>query len=223
MPQRKSKRVLIYFFLLILVGSINNININNLAIEKVKNIKISGLDSAENKMLLEEINNLNLQNIFLLNRYKIKSLIEANSLIEKYEIKKKYPYSLDIKIEKTDFLAKLNKNGKIYFIGKNGKLSNKISSKEDLPYIFGKPEINEFLKFKRIIDQSEIEYQQIKSLFYFQSKRWDIKLKNNTLIKLPNNLKKESLDTIVIFLNDKNFKNAKIIDARIVNKIIINE
>ena len=58
MPQRKSKRVLIYFFLLILVGSINNININNLAIEKVKNIKISGLDNAENKMLLEEIKRL---------------------------------------------------------------------------------------------------------------------------------------------------------------------
>jgi cell division protein FtsQ len=223
MPQRKSKKILIYFFLLILVGSINNTSINNLKIEKVKNIYISGLDNTENKILLKGINNLNLQNIFFLNTYIIKNLIDSNSLIEKYEVRKKYPYSLDIKIKKTDFLAKLNQNGEIYLIGNNGKLSNKYSTKEDLPYIFGKPEVNEFLEFKKIIDHSKIEYQQIKSLFYFQSKRWDIKLKNNVLIKLPNDIKKNFLDSLFVFLSDKKFKNVKIIDARIKNQIIVNE
>ena len=120
-------------------------------------------------------------------------------------------------------MAKINLNGSTFVIGNNGKLSNERFSKIDLHYIFGKPKINEFLEIKKIIDESKIEYQKIKSLFYFQSKRWDIKLKNGILIKLPNNFKKENLDTIVLFLADKNLDKIKIIDARIKNQIIINE
>jgi len=36
MHQRKSKKVLIYFFLLILVGSVNNINLSAIEFYKVK-------------------------------------------------------------------------------------------------------------------------------------------------------------------------------------------
>ena len=44
MHQRKSKKILIYFFLFLSVGSINNIYLNNFKFDKIKNIKISGLD-----------------------------------------------------------------------------------------------------------------------------------------------------------------------------------
>ena len=221
MPQRKSKKILIYFFLLIIVGSINNISINELKIEKIKSINILGLENIDKNILLKDINNLNLQNIFFLNSNAIKNIIEINPLIESYEIIKKYPNSLDIKIKKTEFLAKINRNGETFLIGSNGKLSKKNFSKKDLPYIFGKPEINEFLDFKKVLDKSNIDYQEIKSLFYFESKRWDIRFKNNILIKLPTNIKKEILETILALLEDKNFKNSIILDARIINQIII--
>ena len=221
MPQRKSKKILIYFFLLIIVGSINNISINELKIEKIKSINILGLENIDKNNLLKDMNNLNLQNIFFLNSNAIKNIIEINPLIESYEIIKKYPNSLDIKIKKTEFLAKINRNGETFLIGSNGKLSKKNFSKKDLPYIFGKPEINEFLDFKKVLDKSNIDYQEIKSLFYFESKRWDIRFKNNILIKLPTNIKKEILETILALLEDKNFKNSIILDARIINQIII--
>ena len=40
MPERKGKKILIYFFLLLIVGSINNDTINKLKFEKIKNIKV---------------------------------------------------------------------------------------------------------------------------------------------------------------------------------------
>tara|TARA_Y100001958_G_C20947976_1_gene351704 strand:+ start:117 stop:422 length:306 start_codon:yes stop_codon:yes gene_type:complete len=101
MPQRKSKKILIYFFLLIIVGSINNISIDNLKLQKIDNINILGLDKIEKKILLKEMKNLNLENIFFLNPNTIKKTIELNPSIENYEIIKKYPNSLDIKIKKT--------------------------------------------------------------------------------------------------------------------------
>ncbi len=221
MPQRKSKKILIYFFLLIIVGSINNIYINDFKIEKINNINILGLDNIDKKNILKQLNDLNLQNIFFLNIKEIKNIIETNPLIERYEIVKKYPNSLDIKIKKTEFLSRINHNGETFLIGNNGKLLKKNYLNKDLPYIFGKPKINEFLEFKKVIDKSNIQYQEIKSLYYFESKRWDIKLKNNIIIKLPKDIKKENLNIIVAFLNDKKFQNFEILDARIINQIII--
>ena len=40
MQQRKGKKILIYFFLLLLVGSINNINLNTLELPNINNINI---------------------------------------------------------------------------------------------------------------------------------------------------------------------------------------
>ena len=63
MHQRKSKKILIYFFLLILVGSINNNSINNLKLDKVKNVNIFGLEKKDQKLILYNLNNLDLENL----------------------------------------------------------------------------------------------------------------------------------------------------------------
>ena len=222
MHQRKSKKILIYFFLLIIVSTIGNNSINNLSFYKVQAINISGLDQKNNQILLNEIKNLKLENIFLINKNEIIKLINKNSLIEKYEVFKKYPYTINIRIEKTEFFAKINKNGKTYLIGSNGKLTFSDTDHKELPYVFGKPNINEFIKFKKIVDSSEFTYYQIKDLYYFPSKRWDLKLKNNILLKLPNNFSKETLDLLYKFLESYEGENFSIIDARISNQIILN-
>ena len=221
MHQRKSKKILIYFFLLILVGSINNNSINNLRLEKVKKINIFGLDENDQKILLDSLNNLDLKNIFFINKKSIQNIIENNSLVEDYNIIKKYPYSIDINIKKTNFIAKINKNGKFLFVGNNGKLSNNNNSGIELPYIFGNPEIKEVIELKNIIDQSNIDYSQIKSLYYFKSKRWDLKFNNSIVLKLPEKIEKETLDKISIFLKNTKLENKEIVDARIKNQIII--
>ncbi len=222
MHLKKSRKVLIYFFLLILLGSINNLSLNKINFNKIKNIKITGLDTVDSKNLKNNIQNLKFENFFLLSSKKIVQIINSNNLVENYKIFKIYPSTLDIQIKKTVLLAKINQKGVLYIVGSNGKLLNSNLSNNELPYIFGKPDITEFLKFKKIIDNSKISYKEIKSFYYFQSKRWDIKLKNNIEIKLSNKNMIESLENVHRFLNDKSFENLKIIDARINNQIIIN-
>ena len=124
---------------------------------------------------------------------------------------------------KTNFFAKINDNGKIYLIGSNGKLTPNESGYRELPYIFGKPNIKEFLKFKTIIDKSKFSYNQIKNMYFFPSKRWDLKLNNNILLKLPNNLTQENLNNLYEFLEMYNGENLTTVDARLENKIILNE
>lgn len=221
MPQRKNKKILIYFFLLILVGSINNNSINNLKFEKIKNINIFGLDENDQKKILYNLNNLDLKNIFFINKKKFQSIIDSNSLVEEYHITKKYPHSIDINIKKTNFIARINKNGKFFLLGNNGKISDNDISNIQLPYVFGNPALNEVVKLKKIIDQSNIKYSEINSLYYFKSNRWDLKLDKNIIIKLPERIKKETLNEISIFLKNIKLQNTKIVDARIKNQIII--
>ena len=218
MQQRKSKKILIYFFLLLVVGSINNINLNSLKFQKINNINITGLDIKNKLILLKDIENFNLKNIFLINKIDLKDEIESNTLVEDYSIFKRYPSSIDINIEKTQILAKINKNGQIFYIGSNGKFINNSSLKNEPPFIFGNPEIFEFFKIKEIIDKSKISYSEIKNLYFFPSKRWDLELIDNTIIKLPNDNINLALNLAIEFLNDHKF-----IDARIKNQIILND
>ncbi|MDB9717420.1 FtsQ-type POTRA domain-containing protein [Candidatus Pelagibacter sp.] len=223
MHQRKGKKILIYFFLLLLVGSINNIGLSNLKFKEIDNINIVGLNDYENIILSQKIKDLNLGNIFLINKKEIMNLINQNTLVEKYNISKKYPSSLDINIQKTKFLARINNNGKVFLVGSNGKLSKNDFSNIELPFIFGKPDINEFLNFKKIIDHSKFSYNEIKNLYFFPSKRWDLELRNNRIIKLSQNFSKETLELVLEFLHDNDFKDNKIVDARIKNQIILND
>ena len=218
MQQRKSKKILIYFFLLLVVGSINNINFKSLKLKDINNINITGFNIKAKSSLFEKIENLNLKNIFLISKIDLINEIESNSLVENYSVFKKYPSSLDINIEKTKFLAKINKNGQIFYIGSNGKFVKNDFLNNQLPFIFGNPKVIEFFNIKEIIDKSKISYSEIKNLYFFPSKRWDLELRDNTIIKLPNDNISLALNLVIEFLDEN-----KYIDARIKDQIILDD
>ena len=223
MQQRKCKKILIYFFLLLVVGSINNINFNDLKLQNVNNINIVGLDIEDKLILLKKIKNFNLDNIFFISKSDLINEIESNSLVEKYFIFKRYPSSIDINIEKTKFLAKINKNGQVFYLGSNRKFTKNDFSNNQLPYIFGSPEIIEFFDIKEVIDKSKITYKDIKNLYFYPSRRWDLELRNNIIIKLPKDNIDLALQLALEFLYKEEFKDVKMIDARIENQIILDD
>jgi len=223
MHHRKSKKILIYFFLLLVVGSINNINFNDLKLQNVNNINIVGLDIEDKLILLKKIKNFNLNNIFFISKSDLINEIDSNSLVEKYFIFKRYPSSLDINIEKTKFLAKINKNSQVFYLGSNGKFTKNDFSNNELPYIFGSPEVIEFFDIKEVIDKSKITYKEIKNLYFYPSRRWDLELRNNIIIKLPKDNTNLALNLALEFLYKEEFKDVKMIDARIENQIILDD
>ena len=69
---------------------------------------------------------------------------------------------------------------------------------------------------------SKLEYNQIEKIFYFNSNRWDIKMKNGVLIKLPNLKKIQGLDLASKFISEKKLLEISTIDLRIENQVIVN-
>ena len=222
MPQQINKKILLYFFLFILLGTFNNKNLNKFEFPKINRVNISGFETHNNNFQ-EKLEILKLNNLFLLKKSQIEELFDTNNLIEEYKIFKKYPSSLEVEIIKTKFLALLNIDGKTFFVGSNGKLIDTKDNLKDLPYIFGNLDMNNFLSLKRIIDNSTLEFKEIKNLYFFPSGRWDVELSSGILIKLPNEKLKESLDLSLNLLNNEKFVNVKLIDLRQKNQVIVNE
>ena len=220
---QKNKKIFIYFFLFILLGSLNNKTLKNINFSKIKNINVLGLSHEENLYIANQIQNLNLKNIFTLDVNEFKNIFEQNSLVESYIVLKKYPSRLDIRIMKTQFLANININNQKFLVGSNGKLIKTITLNNQLPYIFGKPKVKEILQLKKIIDNSKFSYANIKKIYFFPSNRWDLETKNDILIKLPKDNIKYTLDLIYEFLKNSNNKDINILDARIQNQIILND
>jgi len=222
MHQKISKKIFIYLFFFIFVGTINNQKITNSYLFEIKNFQISGLENNYKKELENNLYKIADFKIFFVDKNLLKSLLNTNTLIEKFHVFKIYPSTLNIKIEKTKFLARLNIDGEIFLVGSNGKLTKNSSSSnsEELPFIFGSPKVEQFLKIFSIISTSGFEYENIKNLFFYKSGRIDLEMKNNILLKLPVDNLKKVLKNISQLMSNNQLKK-KIIDARVPNQIIL--
>ncbi len=223
MPQSKNKKIFAYIFLFLIIGTLNNKNLNEIEIKKSNQINVIGLSEEKNFEILQRLNSYKFYNLFFLNKIKIEQLISSYNHIENYSVFKKYPSMLIVELTETNYLAYIKQNRKTFYIGSNRKLIEAPDKNKKLPNIFGDLDLNKFFKLKNIIDQSNYDFNDIMNLFYFPSGRWDIEMNSGILIKLPKNRLKESLNLSFYILNDKNFKNLKTIDVRPKNQIVINE
>ena len=222
MLQRKSKKILIYLFLLIIITTFNNKNFNNINFGKIDNIFIKGLEERENFQLIENLNFLKNKNILFLNRVKIKDVIEKNTLVEKYSVFRLYPSSLNVIINKTNFLAVTKKDGNNFLLGSNGKMTITYETNHNLPFIFGDFNIEKFFELKKAMHETKFDFDEVKNLYFFKSGRWDVETKYGLLIKLPKKELKKSLEYLINFLKTENLNEIKEIDLRQHKQIIIN-
>jgi len=221
MHQQIGKKIFIYLFILLFLGTFNNQKLLGLNQFALKNIIIETSDNTNFVELSDEILNQKKLNIFFINLNNIKNIIEKNNLVEKYYVIKNYPSTLKIKIVKTKFFSRLSIDGKTFNIGTNGKLTEEFSNNNNLPFIFGNPSIDDVIEFYTIIKTSKFNFNNLRNLFYYKSGRWDIETIDGIIIKLPNDNLAKKLQEIHTIISNKDFTNQKIIDARIINQLIL--
>tara|TARA_Y100000768_G_scaffold69904_1_gene49186 strand:- start:36 stop:383 length:348 start_codon:yes stop_codon:yes gene_type:complete len=115
MPQQKSRKILIYVFLFLVIGTLNNKNLIKTNFIKLKTITVTGLEEKNNIDLVKQLNFLKFDNLIFLNKSQIVKIIDSNTLIEKFFVFKKYPSTLNIEIKRTKFLAQTKKDNKFFF------------------------------------------------------------------------------------------------------------
>ena len=223
MHLRINKKILIYLFLFLFLGTLNNQKILMFELPKINEIEVEGLSKKKNSELLEKLRYIKIYNLFFLDQEKIKKLFDTFNNIESYTIQKKYPSSLKVEITEARPLAYIKQDDKIFILGSNQKLIENLNDKLEIPFIFGEFKLNEFFELKKEIEKSKFFYSDIKNFYSFKSGRWDLETLSGKLIKLPKNNIQDALNLCSKILMDKNFKDKKIIDLRLKKKLIVNE
>ncbi|MDA9042758.1 FtsQ-type POTRA domain-containing protein [Candidatus Pelagibacter sp.] len=217
----KKNKIIIYLLFLFILSttSAKFINDQNALSSKVSKINITGLSERKNLEILNNLNNILYESIFVISKNEIKKILEKHNIIQEFSIKKIYPSTLNIEIKPTKFIARVSNNGQ-YLVGANGKLIEDKNNNELLPYIFGEFNSLNFLSFKQNIEKSIFSFSNLKTLYFFPSGRWDILTDNDILIKLPQEHIVVSLNLSKKLIDNDNFKDNKFIDLRVKNHLV---
>ena len=218
----KKNKISVYLILFFLLSTISNkkLQIQSNNFNTNIEVEVHGLSNSANLKIKKKLEALSYKNIFLIDRESVYKVMSKYNLIENYNIKKNYPKTINIQIEPTKFIARV-KNNKEFLIGSNGKLISNVSIDTTLPILFGKFNSNELLELKKNIDNSKFEFTEFKSIFFFQSMRWDLQTYDDVLIKLPQQNLSNALKTAFQIIKDKQLTKLQVIDLRISNQVII--
>ena len=217
---RKNKIIIYLLFLLVLSTTSGRFEDNQkIHSSKIHKVIIEGLSNTDTKKISSELNYLFYNNILFISKDKIQKVINRYNIIEEFSIKKTYPSTINVNVELTKLVARLSSNDQL--VGSNGKLIEDQENTDLLPYIFGKFNSKDFLRFKKNITKSEFTFARLKTLYFFPSNRWDILTHDDILIKLPQDGISKALNIAHKIINSNDLENKSIIDLRVNNHLII--
>ena len=217
----------IYFYLIsfLFLSTISN---NHYVNGFKKNFLINKIDIQIDRTYLKKIISQNAKfllnnNIFSINSEILKDKFNKLNYLENIEIKKKYPSTIIIKANKTEYLAETFIEEKKYFVGRNGKFisAEYHDHKNSLPMIFGTFKIKDFLKLQSDLNRNNINLKKIKKYYYHKNKRWDLYLDKEIILMLPSNNLSDAIKIFKKYNLNNEIKIKTIIDLRIPNRIII--
>lgn len=221
----KKIKIIFYIFLILFLSTFNNTNIHELKKNffLIENIKINGLNEKLTLDINSKLEKYLRSNLLLLNKEFIQNDMNEFPFIESYTIFKKYPSQIILNIKETELIAKTFDNNKIEYIGSNGKIigENYYENKKKLPNVFGNFKTSELLRVFLLLENNNFMLSEITDLYYFNSGRWDVKFKNNLLIKLPINKLDNSINIAKKFIEKEKITGNIIIDLRVANQVII--
>ena len=187
----------------------------------IKQILIENNVATDLQKLKYDFNFLINKNLLFLNEGKILKTIKKYDFISNIQLKKKYPNTLKITIiEKVPVALQITGKKKFFVTIDDEKIKfTSVKVYENLPLIFGN--YKNFSIFYNALKKNNFKIKNIKSFYYFDVGRWDIVLKNETIIRLPENYYMDLLPEINLILNDTNFSKYKVFDFRLKDQLIL--
>ncbi len=222
----KKIKIIFYIFVFIFLSTISFFEGTKIFGDKVffklNKIEIYGCEKIDPISIQLELSSLIGKNLLLIKTEDIEDVVKKNKLIQGYTIQKKYPNTINIKLKEANFVAKLVKDKKKYFLTDNNNLIpfNDYSIDQNLPNVYGKNAEHYFNDFQKLLKLNEFNLDIISSYYFFQINRWDLIINNQKTIKFPSKDLKKAIRVANKLLNNKDFNHYSVIDLRINNKII---
>ena len=187
----------------------------------IKQISVEGTKVLNNKDILLNLDYLKGTSIFFINEEGIKDILKKHRFIESFKVKKIYPNTIKFVFTEKEPIAINSQGVKKFYITTNGEYIKfePIDSLSELPVIFGKK--NNFDLLYKGLKDINFPINKVKSYLSFDIGRWDIILKNDTIIKLSDKDPLKGVKNYMLIYNKKEFNMYKVFDYRIKNQLIL--
>ena len=211
----------IFFFIVFTTYNFNKKKQNFSIFFPIKEIIIKNSLTVNLVKLKSDLEFLKNTSLFFLKKAKIAEVSDKYNFISSIQLQKKYPNTLKILISEKVPVATEIEDKKKYYLTKEGKRIDYVELKifENLPEIFGNHK--NFNVFFKDLEINDFKIKNVKAFYFFKTGRWDIVLKDERTIKLPETNYVNILMTINSILNNSSFLKYKIFDYRIKNQLIL--
>ncbi len=220
---KSSLKIYFLLFIFLIFSSYNNnpSKDNFTTFFPIKKILIEDNQAINSSKLKTDLNFLMNKSLLFLNEDEIFTTIKSYKFISNAKLKKIYPNTLKfIIIEEIPVATQIIDKTKFYITKDNKKINYRdILMYENLPSIFGQHK--NFNIFYNNLEKNNFKINEIKNFYFFDVGRWDIVLKNERIIKLPEKNYSDLLPKINSMLNDSNFFKYKVFDFRIKDQLIL--
>ena len=182
---------------------------------QIKNVIIEG---SEKSNISEIENNLTefKGNLIGLNFNPIKEIVESSEWVKRASIKKVLPSTLKINVTENDPYAIYFQEGKSFLIDLDGSIITEINLnnyEDDLLFVRGEnsPELLE-----QLIRDISIAFpnltQTLEEVEFIEKRRWNLKLNNKLLVKLPDEKIQQSLKNLKQLFEEQEVMESNIIE-----------
>ena len=168
----KKIKILFYIFIFIFLSTISFFEGTSIFGDKVffplSKIEIYGYEKVDYVTIQNQLSGLIGENLLFMKPEDIKEILDENKLISEFTIQKKYPNTVNINLKEVNFVAKVFKDKKKYFLADNNNL---ISFKDyvidqDLPNIYGKYAEYYFNDFQKLLKLNDFNLDIISSYYF---------------------------------------------------------
>ena len=221
MRQLINKKLKIYLYILILLFLSTFYSPNTQS--SLKNFfKIKYIHIFPDEITIKEISNLYDQNILKIDIKILDEIIESNPFIKYFQIQKIYPNTIKVNLVPAVPIAKIYINNEINYLGDNSKIFQSKKKKNFIPIIKGENDVNKSFEIIRLLKMSSFKLKNIKIIKIYPTKRFDLILYDETILKFPIKPDLDIFEKAYSFYKNQSSKLSSI-DLRIQNKIIIND
>ena len=215
------KKLVIALTLLVLLSTYKPQKLLLIKRLNIKEIKIENNFIIRDQEIKNNLDFLYQTNLFILKTKRIENILKKIDFIESFEVKKKYPNKLVIKIFEKKPIAVLQSEDIFFYISEKFELINyrNLSSAENLPTVVG--DKDSFKKLYSDLKEINFPFKLIKRYYLHETQRWDIETYKKILIKLPSQNYIQSLKNFMIIIENQNYQQFKVYDYRISKQLIL--
>ena len=183
---------------------------------KLNNIIIQGRENFDIKDFLSQLNADNNTPIFSIDLAEIKQVIESNDWIKAAAVYRKLPNTLQIKVIERTPVALWQYNKQISLIDEEGYFMKGDPSKfHNFPHFIGQSANVYAASLIETLKQKPSLFRAIRYIIRLGNRRWDFVLKNDIIIKMPEDNFDKALEYLdAKYMQGKLTDHIKVLDLR---------